>query len=173
MDGRLLTGVTVLDAVIESGGFSRAGEALGISPSGVSHAIARLEARLGVRLLDRTTRAVALTDEGRRFYARVRPSLDEIEEFFTSAQNVLGNIPIATYRPGPAMADLWTLRKSGEALLHAQQAAGAAGVEGLATAFVDQPAQHAFDAGRSAVAFGVGRGDDLGAVAFEQLDGNQ
>ena len=80
MDGRLLTGVTVLNAVIESGGFSRAAEALGISASGVSHAIARLEARLGVRLLDRTTRSVALTDEGRRFYERVRPSLDEIEE---------------------------------------------------------------------------------------------
>src|SRR5260370_35379822 len=80
MDGRLLAGVTVLDAVIESGGFSRAGEALGMSPSGVSHAIARLEARLGVRLLDRTTRSIALTDEGRRFYERVRPSLDEIEE---------------------------------------------------------------------------------------------
>jgi DNA-binding transcriptional LysR family regulator len=80
MDGRLLTGVTVLDAVIESGGFSRAAEALGMSASGVSHAIARLEARLGVRLLDRTTRSVALTDEGRRFYERVRPSLEEIEE---------------------------------------------------------------------------------------------
>jgi DNA-binding transcriptional LysR family regulator len=80
MDGRLLSGVTVLDAVIESGGFSRAGDALGMSASGVSHAIARLEARLGVRLLDRTTRSIALTDEGRRFYERVRPSLEEIEE---------------------------------------------------------------------------------------------
>jgi DNA-binding transcriptional LysR family regulator len=80
MDGRFLSGVTVLDAVIESGGFSRAGDALGMSASGVSHAIARLEDRLGVRLLDRTTRSIALTDEGRRFYERVRPSLEEIEE---------------------------------------------------------------------------------------------
>ncbi|MEH2469484.1 DNA-binding transcriptional LysR family regulator [Nitrobacteraceae bacterium AZCC 2161] len=87
MDGRLLAGVTVLDAVIESGGFSRAGDALGMSASGVSHAIARLEARLGVRLLDRTTRAVALTDEGRRFYERVRPSLAEIEEAANDASN--------------------------------------------------------------------------------------
>jgi DNA-binding transcriptional LysR family regulator len=92
MDGRLLTGVTVLDAVIESGGFSRAGEALGISPSGVSHAIARLEARLGVRLLDRTTRAVALTDEGRRFYQRVRPSLDEIEEAATDLSGAAAKV---------------------------------------------------------------------------------
>jgi DNA-binding transcriptional LysR family regulator len=92
MDGRLLTGVTVLDAVIESGGFSRAGDALGISPSGVSHAIARLEARLGVRLLDRTTRSIALTDEGRRFYERVRPSLDEIEEAAIDASGAAAKV---------------------------------------------------------------------------------
>jgi len=92
MDGRLLTGVTVLDAVIESGGFSRAGDALGISPSGVSHAIARLEARLGVRLLDRTTRAISLTDEGRRFYERVRPSLDEIEEAAIDASGAAAKV---------------------------------------------------------------------------------
>ncbi|MGM4890991.1 LysR family transcriptional regulator [Tardiphaga sp. 604_B6_N1_1] len=92
MDGRLLTGVTVLDAVISSGGFSRAGEALGMSPSGVSHAIARLEARLGIRLLDRTTRAVALTDEGRRFYERVRPSLAEIEEAAADASGAAARV---------------------------------------------------------------------------------
>jgi len=87
MDGRLLTGVTVLDAVIASGGFSKAADALGMSSSGVSHAIARLEARLGARLLDRTTRSVALTDEGRRFYERVRPSLEETEEAAVDASS--------------------------------------------------------------------------------------
>jgi DNA-binding transcriptional LysR family regulator len=92
MDGRLLTGVTVLDAVIESGGFSRAGEALGMSASGVSHAVARLEARLGVRLLDRTTRSISLTDEGRRFYERVRPSLEEIEEAATDASSAKARV---------------------------------------------------------------------------------
>ena len=55
----------------------RAGEALGISASGVSHAIARLETRMGVRLIERTTRAMSLTEESRR-YERVRPSLEEI-----------------------------------------------------------------------------------------------
>jgi DNA-binding transcriptional LysR family regulator len=92
MDGRLLTGVTVLDAVIESGGFSRAGAALGMSASGVSHAIARLEARLGVRLLDRTTRSISLTDEGRRFYERVRPSLEEIEEAAVDASSATARV---------------------------------------------------------------------------------
>ncbi|MGM4905134.1 LysR family transcriptional regulator [Tardiphaga sp. 866_E4_N2_1] len=92
MDGRLLTGVTVLDAVIAGGGFSRAAEALGMSASGVSHAIARLEARLGVRLLDRTTRSIALTDEGRRFYERVRPSLEEIEEAAVDASGASARV---------------------------------------------------------------------------------
>jgi len=47
---------------------------------GSSRAIKRLETRLGVRLLDRTTRSVALTDEGRRFYGEVKSHLDAIED---------------------------------------------------------------------------------------------
>ncbi len=80
LDGRLLAGVTVFSTVIEFGSFARAGEALGISASGVSHAIARLETRMGVRLIERTTRAMSLSEEGRRFFERVRPSLEEIED---------------------------------------------------------------------------------------------
>ena len=53
-DGRLLAGVSVLTAVVESGSFVRAGEALGLTPSGVSRAVVRLEVRVGVRLLDRS-----------------------------------------------------------------------------------------------------------------------
>ncbi len=78
-DTRLLTGLGVLAAVVEAGSFVRAAGTLGMSDSGVSRAVARLEARLGVRLLDRTTRALALTDEGRRFYDEVAPMLDGIE----------------------------------------------------------------------------------------------
>ena len=47
-DGRLLGGVSVLAAVVETGNFVRAAEALGLTPSGVSRAVARLEARVGV-----------------------------------------------------------------------------------------------------------------------------
>ncbi len=79
-DGRLLAGVSALTAVVESGSFVRAADALGITASGVSRAVARLEARVGARLLDRTTRAVSLNEEGRRFYERVKPSLTAIEE---------------------------------------------------------------------------------------------
>src|SRR3984885_4335969 len=79
-DGRLLSGVTVLIAVVEAGTIARAAEALGLSPSGVSRALSRLEQRVGVRLLARTTRSLSLTDEGRRFYEQVGPHLAGIEE---------------------------------------------------------------------------------------------
>lgn len=84
-DGRLLAGASVLAAVVESGSFVRAADAMGLSASGVSRAIARLEARIGVRLLDRTTRSMVLTEEGRRFYEQVTPMLEGIEEAAANA----------------------------------------------------------------------------------------
>jgi DNA-binding transcriptional LysR family regulator len=75
LDGRLLSGVSVLAAVVETGNFARAGKALGLTPSAISRAVARLEARIGIRLFDRNPRAVVLTDEGRRFHAQVAPLL--------------------------------------------------------------------------------------------------
>jgi DNA-binding transcriptional LysR family regulator len=84
-DGRLLSGVSTLAAVVESGSFVKAADALGLSASGISRAISRLEARVGVRLLDRTTRSLRLTDEGTRFYQQVVPHLDGIEEAATLA----------------------------------------------------------------------------------------
>ena len=84
-DGRLLGGVGVMAAVVETGNFARAGDALGLTQSGVSRAIARLEIRIGVRLFDRTPRAVTLTDEGRRFHQSVLPLLIGLEEAATDA----------------------------------------------------------------------------------------
>lgn len=84
-DGRLLSGVSVLAAVVEAGSFVRAAEALGLTQSAVSRAIARLEKRVGVRLLDRTTRSLALTAEGRSLYERVSPLLEEIGDATTEA----------------------------------------------------------------------------------------
>ena len=84
-DERVLNGISVLSAIVDSGAFARAGEILNMSQSGVSRSIARLEARLGIRLLDRTTRSVALTDEGRRFYEQVMPLLAGLEEAAASA----------------------------------------------------------------------------------------
>ena len=79
-DGRLLAGVGVLAAVVQAGSFVRAAEALGLTASGVSRAIARLEARLGIRLFDRTTRSLKLTDAGTRFYREVGPLLEGIDD---------------------------------------------------------------------------------------------
>jgi DNA-binding transcriptional LysR family regulator len=79
-NSRLLSGVSVLFAVVEAGTIARAAEALGLSPSGVSRALLRLEERVGARLLARTTRSLSLTDEGRRFYEQVGPHLASIEE---------------------------------------------------------------------------------------------
>src|SRR5271167_706664 len=79
-DARILTGVGVLAAVTETGNFARAAETLGLTPSGVSRAVARLEARVGVRLFDRSPRSVSLTEEGQRFHAQVLPLLAGLEE---------------------------------------------------------------------------------------------
>ena len=79
-DSKLLSGLTVLIAVVEAGTIARAAEALGLSASGVSRALSRLEQRVGARLLARTTRSLSLTDEGRRFYDQVGPHLAGIEE---------------------------------------------------------------------------------------------
>ncbi len=80
IDGKLFSGVSVLFAVVEAGTIARAAEALGLSPSGVSRALSRLEQRVGARLLARTTRTLSLTDEGRRFYEQVGPHMAGIEE---------------------------------------------------------------------------------------------
>lgn len=79
-DGRLVGGMAVLSAVVDGGSFVQAAESLDMTPSGVSRAIARLEKRLGIRLFDRTTRSVTLTDEGRRLYQEIAPLLASLEQ---------------------------------------------------------------------------------------------
>src|SRR6202795_4353063 len=67
-------------AVAELEGFAPAARKLGLSPSGVTRLIAALEERLGARLLQRTTRSVALTDAGARYLVRARRILADVEE---------------------------------------------------------------------------------------------
>ncbi|KPH01291.1 LysR family transcriptional regulator [Pseudomonas sp. RIT-PI-q] len=86
-DASLANGMGVFSAVVDGGSFVRAAEALELTPSGVSRAIARLEKRLGIRLFDRTTRSVTLTDEGRRFYGEIAPLLASLEEAANSASS--------------------------------------------------------------------------------------
>src|SRR5260221_4162651 len=70
--------LNAVTAVASHRSFRAAAVELGISPSALSHAIAALEQRMGIRLFNRTTRSVALSEAGERFLARVRPALREI-----------------------------------------------------------------------------------------------
>jgi DNA-binding transcriptional LysR family regulator len=72
--------IGALVAAAEHGGFSAAARALGVTPSAVSKTITRLEARLGVRLLSRTTRRLRPTAEGETLIARGRHILAELDE---------------------------------------------------------------------------------------------
>src|SRR5271167_455745 len=65
-------------AVARERSFTRAAAKLGVSQSALSHAIREMEARLGLRLLNRTTRSVAPTEAGERLMRNVGPRLDEI-----------------------------------------------------------------------------------------------
>src|ERR1700759_2098106 len=67
-------------AVADLKGFAPAARKLGLSPSAVTRLIAALEERLGARLLQRTTRQVALTDAGARYLERVRRILGDVDE---------------------------------------------------------------------------------------------
>jgi DNA-binding transcriptional LysR family regulator len=69
----------IFQRVIERGSFAGAAEDMGLSPSAVSKLITRLELRLGVRLINRTTRRLALTPEGEIYLARSRDILHAIE----------------------------------------------------------------------------------------------
>ncbi len=71
--------LTAFVAVARAGGFRDAARASGVSASSLSEAVRRLEARFGVRLLNRTTRSVAPTEAGARLLERLGPALGEVE----------------------------------------------------------------------------------------------
>ena len=73
-----LADLSAFIAVADHLSFRAAAAHLGVTPSALSHTVRHLEERLGVRLLNRTTRSVSPTDAGRRLLERVRPAIDEI-----------------------------------------------------------------------------------------------
>ena len=75
-------------AVARAGGFRDGARTSGISASGLSEAVRRLEAQLGVRLLNRTTRSVAPTEAGQRLLARLGPALSEMEAALEAAGEI-------------------------------------------------------------------------------------
>ena len=97
-------------AVAEERSFTRAAARLGTSQSALSHTIRRLETRLGVRLLARTTRSVVATQAGERLLATLRPAFDDIDAQL-AALTELRDKPAGTVRitcTGQAARDvLW------------------------------------------------------------------
>jgi len=75
-------------SVVEAHGFSTAAKVIGRDPTILSRRVSQLENRLGVRLLSRTTRSVALTEVGASYYGRVRALLDELDSASLEASNL-------------------------------------------------------------------------------------
>ncbi|MGQ2943272.1 MAG: LysR family transcriptional regulator [Blastomonas fulva] len=80
MTARSLNEIVIFMAVADAGSFARGGRTMGLTGSAASKAVARLEARLGVRLLHRNSRAVSLTSEGERFRESGRAILEAMDE---------------------------------------------------------------------------------------------
>jgi DNA-binding transcriptional LysR family regulator len=92
-----LDGMAVFMAVAEARNFRLAGERLGVSASAVSQSLRKLEERVGVPLVHRTTRSVSLSEAGERLYATLRPALQEVEAAL-AAVGELGSEPRGTLR---------------------------------------------------------------------------
>jgi DNA-binding transcriptional LysR family regulator len=81
-----MTSMATFVKVVESGGFSAAARTLGMSPSMVTAHVQSLEERLGVRLLNRSTRRVSLTEVGHAYYERCLQVLADVEDADQIAQ---------------------------------------------------------------------------------------
>ncbi|MGN6570778.1 MAG: LysR family transcriptional regulator [Pseudolabrys sp.] len=114
MRGSQFAEMSAFAVIAEQGSFAKAATLLGIGRSTLSQNLRSLEERLGVRLLNRTTRSVSLTEAGARLLARVRPALDELGaaagEAIDQRQKTSGLLrlavqpPVADFMIGPMLA---------------------------------------------------------------------
>ncbi len=100
-----LDGLIAFWKVAEHRGFSTAAAELEVSPSALSQSIRHLEARLGVRLLNRSTRSVSLTEAGEAYLARIGPALGQVVEAGEEL-NVLQGRPAGTLRLNAARVSI-------------------------------------------------------------------
>ena len=89
--------LSIFIAIANHLSFSRAAIELGVTPSSLSHALRAVEERLGVRLVNRTTRSVALTEAGQRLYARIKPAFLDINDAIDDL-NTFRDTPSGTLR---------------------------------------------------------------------------
>jgi DNA-binding transcriptional LysR family regulator len=111
-----LAELAAFDAVARHRSFRKASEERGVTASAISHAVRSLEARVDVRLLNRTTRSVSLTDAGARLLAQLSPAFGEISQALdtlnqfrdTPFGKVRLNVPnsVAPFVLGPLFGDL-------------------------------------------------------------------
>jgi DNA-binding transcriptional LysR family regulator len=113
MDRGDLGNLNAFVAVADHRSFRAAASQLGVTPSALSHSIRQLEERLRVRLLNRTTRSVSVTDAGRRLLDRLRPAIDQIdgalEDLNLERQRPMGRLRIYAIHLAAAavIAPIW------------------------------------------------------------------
>lgn len=103
-----LPAVAAFARVAESGSFTKAAAHLGVSPSALSQTVRGLEARLGIRLLNRTTRRVGVTEAGAFFLASIRPALEQFAHALGALEDLRGQ-PAGVLRISVASVALKTL----------------------------------------------------------------
>jgi DNA-binding transcriptional LysR family regulator len=98
-------------SVVQYGGFSAAARTIGVEKTRLSRRIAALEKRLGVRLIQRTTRALALTEAGQRFFERCVATVGEHRRHMTAWRNCAGNLrgSFASAVPCCWRRDVWLM----------------------------------------------------------------
>jgi DNA-binding transcriptional LysR family regulator len=103
-----LRAIATFAKAVEFGSIRRAAVAQGVSPQAASQALAHLEQHLGVRLLHRTTRSLALTDEGRRFLESTQPALAALERALNQAREAKDEIagPLRIVGPKSSFAPI-------------------------------------------------------------------
>jgi DNA-binding transcriptional LysR family regulator len=136
-----LADLTAFIAVADRLSFRAAASRLGVTPSALSHSMRQLEERLGVRLLNRTTRSVSVTDAGLRLLERLRPAIGEIagalEDLNQERQRPLGRLRIyANHLAASAViAPIWGRFLSTYPDVHLELALGSAPIDIVAKGF--------------------------------------
>ena len=141
MDRGDLADLTAFVAVADHLSFRGAASRLGVTPSALSHSMRQLEERLGMRLLNRTTRSVSVTDAGLRLLERLRPAISEIagalEDLNQARQRPVGRLRIYAIHLAAAavIAPIWGRFLSTYPEIQLELAVGEAPIDIVAKAF--------------------------------------
>jgi DNA-binding transcriptional LysR family regulator len=136
-----LADLTAFVAIADHLSFRVAASQLGVTPSALSHSMRQLEERLGVRLMNRTTRSVSVTDAGLRLLERLRPAISEIagalEDLNQERQRPLGRLRIYANHLAAAgvIAPIWGRFLSTYPEVHLELAVGEAAIDIVAKGF--------------------------------------